>query len=244
MPIEYENLIYKYYAPNEYNLDALLNRYFWFSKRAALNDPFDIGNFEKGKQSQSLHNKMSLKFILDLGVSETGAQSLIPEYAICSFSRNELNKQMWAYYTKDYSGWCLAFKRGKLNISSASSLLPVIYVDNLLQPITSIDDSINSTKRVEKGIVQLFCIKHQSWVHEEEERIVLKTRANRKGEKRDWDTFELDHITLGNINRINSPYRNIILTIAQAFNVDVYEIDLSQTDFQLTKKLIQSKVNV
>ena len=81
-----ENLIYKYYAPNEYNLDALLNHYFWFSKRASLNDPFDIGNFEKGKQSQSLHNKMSLKFILDLGVSETGAQSLIPEYAICYFS--------------------------------------------------------------------------------------------------------------------------------------------------------------
>ena len=32
--------------------------------------------------------------------------------------------------------------------------------------------------------------------------------------------------------------------IAKKFNVDVYEIDLSQTDFQLTKKLIQSKVNV
>ena len=74
------------------------------------------------------------------------------------------------------------------------------------------------------------------------ERIVLKTRANRKGEKGDWDTFELNHITLG--NRINSAYKNIILTIAQVFNVDVYEIDLSQTDFQLTKKLIQSKVNV
>ena len=95
MPTENANLIYKYYAPNEYNLDALLNHYFWFSKRECLNDP-----------------------------------------------------------------------------------------------------------------------------------------------------FELDHITLGNINRSNSPYRNIILTIAQSFNVDVYEIDLSHTDFRLTKKLIQSKVNI
>ena len=130
MPIEYENLIYKYYAPNEYNLDALLNHYFWFSKRECLNDPFDIGNFEKGKQSQSLHNKLFLKFILDLGISETGAQSLIPEYAICSFSRNELNKQMWAYYAKDYSGWCLAFKRGKLNVSSGASARNIdIYSD-------------------------------------------------------------------------------------------------------------------
>ena len=239
-----ENLIYKYYAPNEYNLDALLKHYFWFSKRKCLNDPFDIGNFEKGKQSQSLHNKLFLKFILDLGISETGAQSLIPEYAICSFSRNELNKQMWAYYAKDYSGWCLAFKRGKLNVSSASPLLPVIYVDDSLNPLETIDDTIYGNDPIERGIRQLFCKKHQSWLHEEEERIILKTKVNRKGEQRDWDTFELDHITLGNINRINSPYRNRILTIAQAFNVDVYEIDLSQTDFQLTKKLIQSKVNI
>ena len=45
-----ENLIYKYYAPNEYNLDALLNHYFWFSKRECLNDPFDVANFKRGQK--------------------------------------------------------------------------------------------------------------------------------------------------------------------------------------------------
>ena len=244
MPTENANLIYKYYAPNEYNLDALLNHYFWFSKRECLNDPFDVANFKRGQKVLTFDAELLQNTFLAMGLSEEKAKQRIHEYAICSFTRNELNKQMWAYYAKDYSGWCLAFKRGKLNVSSASPLLPVIYVDDSLNPLETIDDTIYGNDPIERGIRQLFCKKHQSWLHEEEERIILKTRANRKGEKRDWDTFELDHITLGNINRINSPYRNIILTIAQAFNVDVYEIDLSQTDFQLTKKLIQPKVNV
>ena len=239
-----ENLIYKYYAPNEYNLDALLNHYFWFSKRECLNDPFDIGNYRKGNQTLKLHNEILCKSLLNSGFNKKGIKKIIPEYAICSFSRDGLNKQMWAYYAKDYSGWCLAFKRGRLNVSSASPLLPAIYVDDSLNPLKTINDTIYGNDPIERGIRQLFCKKHQSWLHEKEERIILRTSSKQKGEQIAWDTFELDHITLGNINRINSPYRNIILTIAQAFNVDVYEIDLSQTDFQLTKKLIQSKVNI
>ena len=61
------------------------------------------------------------------------------------------------------------------------------------------------------------------------------------GEMCVWKDNALKHITIG--NKINPAYRSIILTLAKKFNVDVYEIDLSQTDFQLTKKLIQSKVN-
>lgn len=237
-------LIYKYYAPNEYNLDALINQYFWFSRREFLNDPFDVGNFDKGKQVLNLHDKILRKSLLNSGFNEKGIEQIIPEYATCSFSRDELNKQMWAYYTKDYSGWCLAFKRGKLNISSASPLLPVIYVDDLLNPLDIVDDSMYGNDRIEIEMRQLFCKKHQTWMHEAEERIVIRTkhtRKNQRGEQKEWDTFELDHITLG--NRISPPYKNIIRTIAKAFNVDVYEIDLSQTDFQLTKKLIQPKVN-
>ena len=56
------------------------------------------------------------------------------------------------------------------------------------------------------------------------------------GNKCVWKDDALKHITIG--NKINPAYRSIILTLAENFNVDVYEIDLSQTDFHLTKKLI------
>lgn len=37
-----ENMIYKYYAPTNYNMDALKKQYFWFSKAKYLNDPYDV----------------------------------------------------------------------------------------------------------------------------------------------------------------------------------------------------------
>lgn len=46
-----------------------------------------------------------------------------------------------------------------------------------------------------------------------------------------------------NLDALLNHYFCFILTLAKKFNVDVYEIDLSQTDFHLTKKLIRSKVN-
>ena len=85
-------------------------------------------------------------------------------------------------------------------------------------------------------------MKHKTWIHEEEERMIKRMAKENIGNECVWKDDALKYITIG--NKINSAYRSIILTLAKKFNVDVYEIDLSQTDFQLTKKLIQSKVNV
>lgn len=34
-------LVYKYYAPEDYNLDAIEKQYFYFRHVSKLNDPFD-----------------------------------------------------------------------------------------------------------------------------------------------------------------------------------------------------------
>lgn len=231
------SLIYKYYSPTIYNLDALLNRYFWFSKREFLNDPFDIANFEKGKQTLSLHNAILEKSLVNTGFTQKGIEQLIPEYAICSFSRNELNKQMWAYYAKDYSGWCLAFKKGKHKWSNISPIMPVIYVDDLLNPTEIVNDSIYGNDPIEIAMRKLFCTKHISWKHENEERIVMKTNKKYRGGECPWDTFELLHITIG--HKMDNAYKSIIQTIANAFNVPVYEISLNNIDFQLNKQRLE-----
>ena len=232
-----ENLIYKYYAPNEYNLDALLNHYFWFSKRECLNDPFDIGNYRKGNQTLTLHNEILCKSLLNSGFNKKGIKKIIPEYAICSFSRNELNKQMWAYYANDYSGWCLAFKRGVHKQSNISPIMPVIYVDDLSNPTKIVNDSIYGNDPIEIGMRKLFCTKHISWKHENEERIVMKLSKKHIGRECPWDTFELVHITIG--HKMDNAYKSIIQTIANAFNVPVYEISLNNIDFQLNKQRLE-----
>jgi hypothetical protein len=235
------NLIYKYYAPTEYSLDALINQYFWFSKREYLNDPYDLGNFRKGRLTLVLFNSLIRSFLQGIDMSEENIKKLIPEYASCSFTRDELNKQMWAYYAKDYSGWCLAFRKGKLMTRNESPLLPVNYVDNNLH-ITSGDSSTSPNSYgsdiVESVLRKILCTKHESWKHEEEERIITRMKSSSNGAQRKWGTYQLDHITLG--HKINPAYRNILMTLAKQLNVDVYEISVhGNSDFTLTSNLIR-----
>lgn len=232
------NCIYKFYPPTEFSLDALLNRYFWFSKREYLNDPFDLGNFRKGKRLLSIKQTieillMSYKFP---DLTFTQIFSILPEYASCSFTKDALSKQMWAYYARDYSGWSLSFTRGSLKTKQQTSLLPVIYVNDKLIPTSPIQASLYGTTTVEQAIKQVLCTKHESWEHEKEERMLLKLKSDFNGVKRQWGTFHLEAITIG--HKISEPYRNILTTIARQNHYPLYEIGLSAQDFKLTTRRI------
>lgn len=228
------NLIYKYYSPSEHNLDALINRYFWFAKKDFLNDPFDLGNFKKGRNLSlyvNLHQSLSKG-----DLNETTIKQFIKEYACCSFTKSELDKQMWAYYAKDYSGWCLAFRREEQNVAKDIPLYPVIYVNSDLKPINHIDETLYGTDSPEDGIRKLLCTKHESWQHEQEMRMLIKMKSTNMGKKHCWGTYSLHHITIG--HKISPAFENIITTIAKGMQVKVYKIDVNRTDFQLDKKLI------
>ena len=236
--VQESNCIHKFYPPTENSLDSLLNHYFWFSKREYLNDPFDLGNFRKGKRLLSMQQIISALLISykfpDLSFGQIN--SMLPEYASCSFTRDLLNKQMWAYYARDYSGWCLSFSRGSLYRKQNSDLLPAIYVNDHLIPKTPIQSSLYGITPAEQAIKQVLCTKHESWENEKEERLLLKLKSKTNGTKRLWGTFHLEAITIG--NKISEPYRSILTTIAQQNQYPLYEIDLSTQDFLLTTKRI------
>lgn len=232
------DLIHKFYPPTEYSIDALLNRYFWFSKREYLNDPFDLGNFRKGRQFLNMQKFIQLLVSLyeykDLAPQQI--LSMLPEYASCSFTGSPFNKQMWAYYAKDYSGWCLSFRRGQVVGRNKARLMPVIYVDDLLQANATIQDQLYGDSPREQFLMKVLCTKHESWQHEDEERMVLQMKSETNGVARKWGSFELQSITMG--NKISDAYRNILTTIAKLHNVNLYEIELSTKDFNLTSKSI------
>lgn len=228
-------LIYKYYSPSEYSLDALINRYFWFSKREFLNDPFDLGNFKVGNDLLSVINVLAKNYGGEIDVEKDLISNQILDYASCSFTNSELDKQMWAYYTQDYHGWCLAFQRGEMNTKNESPLSPVIYVSDNLKPISLQPNCQNYGNNSRENLIRrILCTKHESWKHEQEERMVIKMKGKNTGDKRAWGTYELKHITIG--NKMNSPYKQIILTMAKMFNINVYEIMLNNKNFSLDKR--------
>ena len=242
-----KKLIYKYYSPSEYSLDALINRYFWFSRREFLNDPFDLGNFKIGRRMLAMFKRLIHSYLNGYSVDEIEKQ--IREYASCSFTNDEKNKQMWAYYAKDYSGWCLAFEVEDDMFAQSgypSPLLPAIYVDkniveHSIKKRNNFNDIrfMNTNTKIEEIIWKILCTKHYSWMHEKEERMLTKMNHvsnNILGQKHEWGNLKLHHITIG--GKITPAYKNILLTIAKTNGVPVFRIGVSQADFTLKKTKI------
>lgn len=95
-------MVYKYYSPTDYNFDALIKGYFFFSKVSKLNDPFDC-SFKLIEQSKDFLQ------CLRLNDREKEASDIMKQYGTCSFSRLKGNKRMWALYANNYQGFCIEY---------------------------------------------------------------------------------------------------------------------------------------
>lgn len=185
-------MIYKYYSPSENNLDAVHNQYFWFSKHKALNDPFDMAG--------DLFRRFP-DFLFSNSVYHRRYANAIRSYGTCCFSKNPLNKHLWALYASSYSGFVLGFDDSSFVDDLSLSLNGrVIYREchyeeeypdfnnlNTLIPFYDCDgdfselvlrDIINENPMDPKKIDQIFeyylLIKEKkTWAIEEEKRLIL-----------------------------------------------------------------------
>ena len=87
-------MVYKYYSCEEYNIDALQQRYFFFSKAERLNDPYDTS--------------WLLASTWDFGKTQSLVE-IYNQYGICSFSRTCTSMHLWALYASQFSGFVVEF---------------------------------------------------------------------------------------------------------------------------------------
>lgn len=218
-----EYAICKYYSPTEYNIDALLNKYFWFSKRENLNDPFDLAGFSNSTMQWLLCSVASGNPTLGYMLTELPSSSQLDffkEYASCSFSRSPLNRLMWAYYTNNYQGWCLVFNKCEILKNSNEELRNIIYVDDNLIPINN-----NITIDFQKEPEVLLRIKHKDWQHEQEERLIINIIDNNF--KREWANNILQAIIVG--HNIKDTYLSKISKYCYDNNIDLFQTKLSMS---------------
>lgn len=111
--------ICKFYAPEEYNFEALEKSYFWFSNPRNLNDPFDCNYdaFESSKALQLLSSE-----------EKESLSSFNNSVGICSFTKSFENQHFWALYADTYKGFCLVFNADMVKRKFSSS---GILIDNV-----------------------------------------------------------------------------------------------------------------
>lgn len=251
--------IYKYYAPTEYNLDALINQYFWFSKRAYLNDPFDmnlqvIETFPKFKKLLENH-----------GYDLEAYNKTLNDFAICCFTKRSKNQHFWSLYAANFQGWCLEFEQDNLvnPIDGVPNKLhDVIYLDELPNlddedqhlEIEKYDDGSSRSETIiglfynqktkEELFTYLLRIKNRDiWAAEEECRLILGNhylmthfqQSNANGYQIPWEEEALKRIIIG--YKMPEYLRKIILMLSRDKGIPVCVAKPDLQDRQFTIKI-------
>ncbi len=235
--------VYKYYAPNDYNKDALRNGYFWFSKRKYLNDPYDSHG--------EIINEYP-RFCTELrktGRDVDNYTDLLEHFGICCFTEDPYNAPMWASYAENHTGWCLEFDTTQIIDGATECVAPQVYKAHYLPQDDSfidLDDFetpilldskhskcvlgiLRDCKDTEKLFALILSTKAFAWNYEKEYRIILGTLyLNCKGRNQDngykikWNQGKLKRIIIG----CNTPpdIRSFLCDMARSYGVNVYQI--------------------
>lgn len=127
-----EKFFYKYKGvsnDDQYNhlLDALENKYFYFSKPSQLNDPFDMHTNNSYEASDNeikewilKHKKINILSISDVRIQlkngnlkikmDEAAEKDKNNFNVLSLCDNPLNEILWGTYADTYSGLCLCYR--------------------------------------------------------------------------------------------------------------------------------------
>lgn len=239
--------VFKYYAPKEYNLDALIHQYFWFSKREYLNDPYDMN-------AQIIEKFPKFKDLLEkCGYDLDEYYKTLNDFGICCFTQSNNNQYFWSHYADTLRGWCLEFDADNLvdpvKIGVPSVLYDVLYIDeypNFDDPSTeltikqfddenSMREPICSLLHDEKGQEKLFAYllrvkQKETWGAEKEKRLILGNihLLSQKGKydkgtgyQIPWKQGALKSIIMG--NEISDSNKIVLKHIVQQMGITLKE---------------------
>lgn len=186
--------VFKYYAPQDYNLDALIHQYFWFSKREYLNDPYDMN-------AQIIETFPKFKDLLEKYGYDL--DKTLNDFAICCFAQNNDSQYFWSHYADTFRGWCLEFDADSLvdivETGVPNRLYDVLYIDeypNFNDPSTELTiKQFDNGDFVQKPIRAL--------LHKEKDRENLFAYLLRVKQKEAWGAEKEKRLILGNIHLLS-----------------------------------------
>lgn len=156
--------IYKFFPGRKYNLEGIKDKKIYLSRADQFNDPFDC-LFLENCHSKEVYDQLKE---VDLAyeeyekqcVSDKKSEKIRKSIYVTCFSESMDNNSMWSYYADEHKGFCAEYKLKDLY--KEHGILPIVYVDK--KPV--LDENNKNYKQL------IALIKHSSWKHEKEWRIV------------------------------------------------------------------------
>lgn len=176
---------------NKSKLDTLQRQQVYMSDVKDLNDPHDNRAYFYSQEVLKKYERLSLHD--GMLIDDFSAFTKVASFTI----NNENSMPMWAHYSNNHSGFCLAYDMNdKRNVQLAGNTFPVQYIDKRIDVTDLMDNQVKNTiMEIENQIVQgrkeiilddpslifmvslLGNIKHEGWGYEKEFRCSVGATA-------------------------------------------------------------------
>lgn len=151
-------------------------------------------------------------------------------YRILSLTKNPVSPQMWAHYAGNYSGICIQFSTEGTVFANAK---PIEYyackpAGELFEP---------EPEEIEAMVKKSLYKKSKTWEYEEEHRII----TSKEEQFLKFYRKDIKSIILG--EKIKPQYREVILEVAQKYNIPVYSTWYGDEDYKIYIIKIEALIN-
>lgn len=229
---------------NKRNIETIEENKIWFSKYSTLNDPFEF-------KSIYLDEDKIRKSGNQVDTFEKYLEYINNSFLVTSFSveRNMHplnNMPMWAYYSNNHHGICIEYE-----VVDPIILYPVMYEMKRNKVASIIGNYVYLATAAAKGEIQLdnvdlklyqflminsLCIKHKSWKHENEYRILLPNIDKVLYGKRvllDQIGIRIKAIYLGKYCSMRN--KNKLFKISEKLRINIFQMDIKKksNDFEM-----------
>lgn len=226
--------LYKYGSFNNPHWKEMIYKaQIYLSSAKVFNDPFDCRanfNYKKAVNSGDFRKEL-LKRHLETEVdslSEEMVQNIIEDmradvFVFC-FSEIYDSLLMWAHYANNYNGFCIEYDMKQVREYLTDNLYPVLYEKEYIDITDNLIHINNNTG--------LICnlVKAEEWSYEKEWRIV------KYKQKSIYLRKALKAIYLG--KNCSDENKDEIIKWAEENNKEVYNIEVSKTEYKLEAKKI------
>ncbi|MGJ8684531.1 MAG: DUF2971 domain-containing protein [Nonlabens sp.] len=209
--------IFKYYSNDEkgLNLDALKNKYLYYSSFKSFNDPFDCNinlvSFKKNGKFKKTNKKKKELF-----------KNRLDNIGICCFTTKKDSILMWSHYSNSHKGYCLEF------IKKEEELYPVNYIKDF--------NKTNYYDNVKDSEFHLTYSKSEEWSYENEYRSIVDNidPTNPSSRKRKYSPNRLKSVYFG-VNTSDKLKIKIIEILRENYinfkEIELYENHLMENSF-------------
>jgi|SRR5690554_676579 len=209
--------LFKYYALNINNIDALLNHYFYLSNPGDFNDPFDCNI----NLVENIENLDDLKII---------SRNTYKNIGICSFSETIDNHLMWAHYTNNYNGFVLGFDGANIQTKFQHEQILRCTLTRVIYPskLKVIKKEYNFAE------YYVFTTKIKHWSYEKEWRLIAHLKNNDRTFEYFKDSVKQIYVGHRLIDNNMSAYRLLLKIFKINFpNIPVYVVYPHPTELKL-----------